>query len=343
MLNLGQEAQAALEQRECLDNICEVADVQHESIPSMDHSIYLTPTGQQNQQNQLFCYTWPCGLSRDNDTFYFFLTTRDTFGPSYDLCTSIIYVETWESLAYNKLWAEFHNEWMCQMPALDVALSFQSLAEFCTTKSVFWFLVAIPSSFHRPTHNPATTMYLMYYLNEKGDRVYTLKVRSCLMHLFEWSKDLDWQHADWICLSRRSIPRACPPSLLTQHVSHLTTSSLVNVSLSRSVSRSCLLRCLLVPCKTTFSYLFSALSRFSCFLEDNNSKKVLASVRYIFLFDILAVFWSPLIYTQTAHTHTYYGLKVHFINSISMGCKEWMVDDGWWITLASCSILHALS
>lgn len=49
MHNLGQEAQAALERRECLDNICEVADVQHESIPSMDHPIYITPT----RHNQL--------------------------------------------------------------------------------------------------------------------------------------------------------------------------------------------------------------------------------------------------------------------------------------------------
>ncbi|ORY89884.1 hypothetical protein BCR43DRAFT_499644 [Syncephalastrum racemosum] len=43
-VNLGQEAQAALERRESLDNICEVVNVAHENTPSMDHAIYITPT-----------------------------------------------------------------------------------------------------------------------------------------------------------------------------------------------------------------------------------------------------------------------------------------------------------
>ncbi|KAG0166548.1 hypothetical protein DFQ29_000934 [Apophysomyces sp. BC1021] len=44
IVNLGQEAQAAMEYRESLDNICEVANVRQECIPSPHHDIFITPT-----------------------------------------------------------------------------------------------------------------------------------------------------------------------------------------------------------------------------------------------------------------------------------------------------------
>ncbi|KAG0740697.1 hypothetical protein G6F62_006935 [Rhizopus arrhizus] len=44
MTCLGHEAQAALEHRESLDNICEVANVLQECIPSPHHDIFITPT-----------------------------------------------------------------------------------------------------------------------------------------------------------------------------------------------------------------------------------------------------------------------------------------------------------
>lgn len=66
---------------------------------------------------------------------------------------------------------------MCQMPAV----LFNVLRSLAQQKvfSDFWLPSLLPST--TELHNPATTtMYLMYYLNDKGDRVYTLKVRSCL-------------------------------------------------------------------------------------------------------------------------------------------------------------------
>ncbi|KAL1928037.1 hypothetical protein VTP01DRAFT_3442 [Rhizomucor pusillus] len=44
MVDLGQEAQAAMERRESLDNICEVANVIQETVPSIDHDIFITPS-----------------------------------------------------------------------------------------------------------------------------------------------------------------------------------------------------------------------------------------------------------------------------------------------------------
>lgn len=44
MINLGHEAQAALEHRESLDNICEVANVFQKFNPSPVHDIFITPT-----------------------------------------------------------------------------------------------------------------------------------------------------------------------------------------------------------------------------------------------------------------------------------------------------------
>ena len=88
-----------------------------------------------------------------------------------------------------------------------------SLAEFTQQKVVFQFLVDIflPST---ELYNPATTMYLMYYLNEKGDRVYTLKVWTCIAQWLKCARIL--KIANWIIWvegrSQRHAHQVCSPS-----------------------------------------------------------------------------------------------------------------------------------
>lgn len=90
-------------------------------------------------------------------------------------------------------------------------------------------------------------MYLMYYLNDKGERIYTLKVYNIYKEQQIW---------DTNNFNRKWIPPACPPNLLTLLDSPLTTSTLVTVLLSRRDTTFCLLNFLLVLINLC-TYLFT--------------------------------------------------------------------------------------